>query len=282
MRFIYVFTSFLLPSSHLWALYESGSSPEVPTPDGIEEWRSIIIAGELYGWIEAVQMSEGDVCFDAAVCALLDAYDGLYASGLLEQVKRVAGVAPADLLVEGPEQDVVRRALGTLGAKGSRDLFAFVQRAVIAYSHNVLQERGLGEAGEGKPEEEKRSPRVIVDVRVQTWVQCMQIKATRALGSDDALLAFLLRTYALFVEEDAYDLMNEVGTLAGLALSCFGLGASERALIQEARDYEAEKGEGEENLFAYVQRGMLLYVEAVVDDAGPRDPREKTREGEMG
>lgn len=80
--------------------------------------------------IEAVGAGRvGSLSYDAALCLLLDAYAGRSRSGLLEQVKRVAGVALCALL---PEEQAVNQVRRASRASESPDLFLFAQQATVA------------------------------------------------------------------------------------------------------------------------------------------------------
>jgi hypothetical protein len=230
---------------------------------------TIKLAVPTFALVEEVQESEGGVSYDAALCALIDAYDGLYRSGLLEQVKRVAGVACCDLLVREQDQELL---LAAKEASACPNLFAFVQQAVLAYSQTCVrggeEKEGCGEPVEGEQNAsgEVRERKVLFNVRAQTWGRCEQIKSERAILSDDELVVFLERAYTLSLK--AFDLMKEVQTLAGMALSYLGLTAVQRALIPEAMGYEDAT-----SVFAYLQERLLLYIETVVEDCRPREER---------
>jgi hypothetical protein len=230
---------------------------------------TIKLAVPTFALVEEVQESEGGVSYDAALCALIDAYDGLYRSGLLEQVTRVAGVACCDLLVREQDQELL---LAAKEASACPNLFAFVQQAVLAYSQTCVrggeEKEGCGEPVEGEQNAsgEVRERKVLFNVRAQTWGRCEQIKSERAILSDDELVVFLERAYTLSLK--AFDLMKEVQTLAGMALSYLGLTAAQRALIPEAMGYEDAT-----SVFAYLQERLLLYVETVVEDCRPREER---------
>ena len=255
---------------------------------GPEEWVTIKIGEPAYAALEAVGAGRrGSLAYDTALSILIDAYDGLYGSGLLEQVKRVAGVAASALLVEEQEQDLVTRALGTMRAREEErpNLFSFVQQAVVAYSRECVHEEAgntedLGVEGVAEVAAVAalgKEPgggmggmrQVLLNVRAQAWERCMQIKSERGLPSDDAVIALLHQAFVLLYGDG--ELRREVARMAGLALSCLGLHALDRGLIQEAMGYEEEGGE-ESRLFPYLQESLLVYARTVVDDCRPRDP----------